>query len=358
MTEPSAPFRVVDPDDPLWARVYDGLPDAARDVFHCPGFARLCQRTLYRDWQVLAAVLRTPRSTTLYPFVLRDIGSLLEDRDVADGLKDVTALYGRGGPVCDRRVPEDVAAFHAAFGSWCRCRGVVCGFDRFHPVMGNEALAAPETRLFDVGGFVVVDLRHSSDRVETGFKYSMRKALKKGERAGVEVFCEENLDHIDAFFDIYHSTLRRRNARPFYFFSRSFYEKLPRELAGRFVFFYGNVGGRTVTCELALSDGIYCHSFLGGTHAEALAKSPNQVLKRDMIRHFKRRGCHHFLLGGGQERDDGVFHYKRAFAPEGVVPSVVGGTIHHAEAYGALRERMIYAGMDVKANRFQFYDPS
>jgi hypothetical protein len=52
----------------------------------------------------------------------------------------------------------------------------------------------------------------------------------------------------------------------------------------------------------------------------------------------KRSGKARFVLGGGHLPDDGIFRYKRSFAPEGVVPFRVGQRILDQGAYDCLLE--------------------
>jgi hypothetical protein len=80
------------------------------------------------------------------------------------------------------------------------------------------------------------------------------------------------------------------------------------------------------------------------------------MLKREIVRFLKRRGAEFFLLGGGARPDDGIFHFKKAYAPNGVLPSRIGGTIWNIELYEQLRRDLSIAGAEMQAHRFQFYD--
>lgn len=327
-------------------------------MFYGPGFARLCETALFDRHHVRAAIWSTEHAKIILPFVQRDLAEVVGDAALAGGARDIVSLYGRGGMLFDGSDRDEIEAFHGDFAEWCRDQGIICGFSRYHPVLDNAVFAAGSTEVIDVGNFVVVDLRPSIDDIEAGFKYSMRKAIRKSERAGVTVTVEQNLDHLDTFLDVYHETLERNGARPFYYFARGFYERLPSELPGGFAFYYGWLDGEIVTCELAILSRRYASSFVGGSRAAGLEASANQNLKREMIRDLKGRGCRHFLLGGGQSPDDGVYRYKLAYAPEGARPSLVGGDIFVPDAYRDLKARMSAAGAPMAPNRFQFYDLS
>src|SRR5207248_7506732 len=58
-------------------------------------------------------------------------------RDVAGGGLDVTTPYGYGGPVAIGESPP-VARFYELYEGWCRERGIVTTFIRFHPLLANH----------------------------------------------------------------------------------------------------------------------------------------------------------------------------------------------------------------------------
>lgn len=350
-------FSILNHDSPEWNVLFESLPLDQQDIFYSPSFARLCKNTLNREDEVLCAAMTSEAGVLIYPFVKRSLARLTSFPSSA-GLYDLISLYGRGGIVGSTQALMDVAPFHAAMAAYCRGNAIVCGFDRFHPVIANDVRAAPDARIMDVGGFVVVDMRPEMDAIENSFKQSVRKDLRKAERNGITCFAESNCDHLKEFLDIYYHTMGRNSAAEFYYFNEEYFLALDKEIPGQFHFFYAVAGNDIVSCELVLHHGKYCHSFLGGTKREALPLCANPILKREIIRFFKGQGCEYFLLGGGSKPDDGIFNFKKAYAPEGVLPSRIGGMIWNHRAYEQLREDMSSAGVAISVNRFQFYDMS
>jgi hypothetical protein len=350
-------FQILTPHDPTWAELFERLPDCRRDVFYSPAFAAVCQDTLNRDDEVCCAALTGDAEVILYPFVRRNIGRLTGLSELA-GLCDIISLYGRGGIVMHPAAASHIESFHASMAQYCRESAVICGFDRFHPVIGNDAWAAPATRVMDVGGFVVVDMRPDMSVIENSFKPSVRKDLRKAERNGITCFAEPDCSHLQDFLDIYYQTMTRNGASEYYYFADDYFAALQNLLAGQFHFFYAMAGSDIVSCELVLHHGKFCHSFLGGTRREALPLCANPMLKRAIIGFLKDRGCEHFLLGGGTRADDGIFNFKKAYAPQGVLPSRIGGTIWDRQSYDRLRTQLPAAGLQIADTRFQFYDRS
>jgi lipid II:glycine glycyltransferase (peptidoglycan interpeptide bridge formation enzyme) len=285
---------------------------------------------------------------------MRTVAGLV-DVATPEGLRDTISLYGRGG-VVGRASADALKSFHQSLAQYMSDHGVFCSFDRFHPVMGNHAFASKACNIFEVGGFVVVDLRQSVEELKRSFKSSVRKDLRKAERNGVTCFTEPNCDHLSDFLDIYYQTMERNSASDFYYFPEAFFAGLPTEMPGQFYFFYAVHEGQIVSCELVLYHGKYSHSFLGGTRRECLPLAANPLLKETIICSMKELGCEFFLLGGGHKANDNIFSFKQAYAPDGVLPSLVGGTIWCRDDYEGLKRNMVQAGREIPSNRFQFYD--
>ena len=63
---------------------------------------------------------------------------------------------------------------------------------------------------------------------------------------------------------------------------------------------------------------------------------PNDLLKWQLILWLRNEGKRRFVLGGGYSADDGIFRYKRSFAPHGLVPFFVGRRVLQQELYNRL----------------------
>jgi hypothetical protein len=348
-------FQVLKPDDPQWDTAFDLLALEQQDVFYSSGFARLCQDTLNVSDDVRCAIMIGDQGGVLmYPFVQRDVGALL-NAEYADGLNDTVGLYGRGGLIGEAH-DDDVKKFCALLERHFENQNVFCSFDRFHPVIGNHTKALHTAKVMEIGGFVVVDLRPSIDDVEKNFKPSVRKDIRKAQRNEVQCFCEGGDDHLEVFLDIYYQTMDRNSAAEFHYFSEKFFASLKSHIPDQFLFFYAVHQGVIVSCELVLYHGKYSHSFLGGTQKESLPLAVNPILKQTILQKMKSLGCDYFLLGGGYEPNDGIFNFKKAYAPEGVYPSYIGGSVWQPDVYQKLKVDMSASDREISATKFQYYD--
>ena len=341
-------LKIIDSDNSEWLDYYQKLDKKQQDVFYHPGFAKACQNGLYKKHQVKCAVWEYKNGTILYPFVLRNF--------LQYSYMDITGLYGRGGIAQDIDDINQINKFYSAFSEYCLKAGIVCSFDRYHPILENHLYADHSSKLINIGKFIVLDLNNSIEQIEREYKHNHRKSIKKAERSGITFFFEDNLDHLDEFINIYKLTLIRNNADDFYYFEKEFYEGLYENLQGKFIFYYAVADGKVISCELVLFDKLYAHSFLGGTLLDYMQIGANVFLKKEIIRDLKKRKISNYCLGGGVQKDDGIYKYKLWFAPNGAISSYIGGVVYDLSAYNNLKIYMDSQNISFDSNRIQFYD--
>jgi hypothetical protein len=327
-------FRILDAGDPSgladWLEMWESWPQ--REVFAHPNFVALAAED---QQHALCAVGEGQGGRVLYPFILRDL--TLEPywpSDVASGF-DIASPYGFGGPFAWGGISESFAeAFWSAFDRWAKEKGLVSEFIRFAPFPG-EVLPYPGERE-QVLMNVVRDLSLTADAIQTDFEQKVRKNVRKAERSGVMIVRDESGERLEEFLAIYRHTLDRREAGSRYYFSRSYFESIRRDLAGQFMYFHAVHGERVVSTELVLVSEENVYSFLGGTIDDAFALRPNDLLKVAIIRWAQNAGKRRFVLGGGYQMDDGIYRYKLSFAPRGVTPFFVGRRIFAPVMYERL----------------------
>ncbi|MEX2646387.1 MAG: GNAT family N-acetyltransferase [Gaiellaceae bacterium] len=303
-------FEVLTADDPRWLSMWEAWPE--REVHAHPEYVRLFED----GGRALCAVA----DGVLYPFLLR-----------ADPV-DVISPYGYGGAF--RTGDADADAFWRAFDAWAAEQGAVSELVRFS-LFPERLLPYPgerEPRLVNV----VRDLEPSADELWMDYEHKVRKNVNKARRSGLRVEIDQAGARLDEFVRLYEHTLDRRGASTRYRFPRAFFERIRDRLAGQFAFAHVLDGERVVSSELALLSATSAYSFLGGTDESAFELRPNDLLKHELMLWAKEAGKRRFVLGGGHEADDGIFRYKRSFAPHGLVPFEIGMRIFDPERYAEL----------------------
>jgi hypothetical protein len=304
-------FAVLTPDDERWLSAWEAWPE--REVHAHPEYVRLFEDDGTR---ALCAVA----DGVLYPFLLR-----------SDPV-DVVTPYGYGGAF--RTSDADAGAFWGAFDAWAAEQGAVSELVRFS-LFAERLLPYPgerEPRLVNV----VRDLEPAAEELWMDYEHKVRKNVGKARRSGLRVEVDETGARLDDFVRLYEHTLDRRGASARYRFPRAFFERIRDRLAGQFVHAHVLDGERVVSSELALLSATSAYSFLGGTDAAAFELRPNDLLKVELMLWAREAGKRRFVLGGGQQPDDGIFRYKRSFAPHGLVPFEVGMRIFDADRYAEL----------------------
>ena len=322
-------FHLWSADSPEWLAHWSSWP--AREVYAHPGYV-----LLYEDEQTraLCAAWRSSDGCVLYPFLLRDLAGEPFRVDAADTITP----YGYGGAFCWGGDHEELAArFWPAFDDWAGRQPVVSELVRF-AVFKDELLPYPgerEQRLVNV----VRDLEPTADELWMDCEHKVRKNVKKARRAGVTVEVDPKGDRLVDFVRLYLHTLERRQAPERYRFSRAFFERIHERLPDGFLYAHALLDDKVVSSELVLLSEQSGYSFLGGTDSDAFDTRPNDLLKWELILRLKEEGKRRFVLGGGYRPDDGIFKYKRSFAPHGLVPFFVGRRVLQPELYEQLIER-------------------
>lgn len=325
-------LRILDARDPedhrAWLALLADWP--AREVFAHPSYVSLFARP---EDRALAAVGKAPGGFILYPFVLREIDAP-HLAAASPGARDTTSPYGYGGAFCCGDVRAHGDAFWGELSGWQRSQGIVTEFVRFS-LFEEDLLAYPgdrEQKLVNV----VRTLDLDEEALWRSYEHKVRKNVNKARRSGVTIDVETSGDGLDDFLRIYEATMDRREAARGFYFPRSFFETIVRELDGWYAFFHARREGRTISTELALVSGENVYSYLGGTDADSFEFRPNDLLKHELILWSKRAGKRRFVFGGGYSMDDGIFRYKRTFAPEGLVPYFIGRRVVDEARFAAL----------------------
>jgi hypothetical protein len=314
-----------------WSDLWQSWPD--REVFAHPDYVRLFARP---EDRVLCAAWQTAEGGVLFPFIMRPLAGE-PWAPSGEPAWDIISPYGYGGAFAWNTADEDTRSFWSQFESWCKSAGVVSSFVRLSlfpeqilPYPGNVELKQQN---------VVRSLDLDPDALWRNYDHKVRKNVNRARQAGLTTEIDLTGQRLEEFLAIYHATMDRREASAIYFFPRTFFETIASQLAGQFVFFHVFDHATMVSTELVLVSARHMYSTLGGTLPEAFPKRANDLLKHEAIGWGSQAGKRAYVLGGGYGGEDGIYRYKKAFAPEGSVPFYAGTKIHDEHAYARLVEQ-------------------
>jgi len=320
------------------------------DVFFLTEYGKL-----YEDiekGECSSFIYRTESGTARIIYIKRPVPWLVD----CNQFFDIITPYGYGGPVTIEgdTTPELVKGFYDEWLKHCSREKIVSEFVRFHLFDNIEYRNVFPGELLYVSDNVVRYLEPSMEDLWMDFEHKVRKNVKKAQRNGLVVTTDDTGKHLDAFLDIYYGTMERNGAQAFYSFDRSFFQSIIDTLPGHYMFFHAWKDDVVVSTELVLFADEYVYSFLGGTIEEYFSLRPNDLLKYEIIRWCKETKHKAFILGGGYGGNDGIYRYKKSFAPGNDVSFYVGRIIHNHEVYNQLVCERKKNG-EINANYFPLY---
>ena len=269
------------------------------------------------------------------PILLEHDGAVLACilREVPGGGYDVITPYGYGGPVGD-------GAFDEAYEGWCRERGVVSTFVRFHPLYENYRDAPHATYSSPTVGW-----RLEGDLL-AGMHGKHRNVVRKAQRAGVAVDVHAAPESLVGFVGLYERTMARQEAAGYYFFPPDYWEKLAA-LGGRLVRFDALCEGEVVASALCLRGDRWLHYHLGATEDAARDLGASNLLLYTAAVWGQEQQLEEFHLGGGAGGRESLYAFKERFSPTGRREFWVGKLVHDEDAY-----RRLSGGAEVDVEGF------
>lgn len=252
-------------------------------------------------------------------------------------LKDLETPYGYGGWWSTTRAPDFLAAAGRALEAACRERGIIAGFIRFHPLLGNHEPAI---------GFQVSADRETvymnlsdADPWHNQVSQKNRNMIRKAEKSGVVFEIDAEFRELDAFRDLYAGTMERLHAPAGYHFDARYFASLTGALRGRGFLAHCRHEGVVVASAIIMHWGTYGHYHLSGSLREAQNLAPNNLMLYRAALELQARGCAFFHLGGGTTADpqDPLLKFKQAFSPH-THRFYFGKRVFDAAAYARVRE--------------------
>lgn len=162
------------------------------------------------------------------------------------------------------------------------------------------------------------------DAMWMDFEHKVRKNYKRAVGAGLAFRISGGLSALPEFLPVYVKTMHRNNAASRFLLTEGQLLSLGQELGDTCLVGIASLANDVVAAELCLVDSSTLYSFLGGTRADHFDARPNDFLKCEIMKWAADHGITDYVLGGGLGEEDGIFRYKRSFAPHGVVIFEVG----------------------------------
>lgn len=246
---------------------------------------------------------------------------------------DFVTPYGYTGPFFSNNIDKDILlTFWNEVQKWQLNNNVVSEFIRFNLFnnsFGYDGII--HDTMLNIKGCII-----GEDEQWKAFDAKVRKNVKRAQRENLisKIHYKHILqNNIDEFYNIYIDTMKRTNAKNFFFYtleSFNYFVLNNLDLCAICTIYDCD---KPISTELLLISNNSVFSFLGGTLGDSFEKRPNDFLKFEVINWARSQGFENYVLGGGYGFEDGIFKYKKAFFPKDVVKYVTGRKIVDQEKY-------------------------
>jgi hypothetical protein len=285
--------QFLSPADSRWRRLLDRVP---HDAYHLPEYCVVAGR--YECGVPGAFYAEDGAHALLIPILIRD---LPEELGVNGNGQDATSPYGYAGPIATAGIPaETLCHALARFGELARERALVSAFIRLHPL---RSVSTDVLKDFGVvvnhGPVVYIDLTKSPDQLWAETRSNHRRNIARLSRMGYSVDVDD-WSAYPTFRLLYRTTMQRRSARSFYYFSDQYFDQLRDALGDHLHLFTvrGPAGDVAASGLFMIADGI-AEYHLGGTDEAHLSNAPSKLMF-DVARGWaKALGASVLNLGGG-----------------------------------------------------------
>lgn len=312
-----------------WDKIVNSFENI--DVYYLSGYVKAFH--LHGDGDPLLFYFEKDNLRAINVVMKRDIADDIHFRDklAPNTYFDFATPYGYGGWIIEGN--GESKQLYQDYIQWCTSNNIVSEFVRFS--LFSNSIGSYYGEIVPRTNNVVRNLNLPLDLIMKDFKQKVRKNLKRAHESGLEIIIDEKGTYLEDFLSIYYSTMDRNSAETDYYFTKTFFENL-NTLYDHFIYFHVLFNGKIISTELVLLDHRNMYSFLGGTNKDYFEYRPNDYLKYEIIKWGNEKGYSNFILGGGYGGDDGIYRYKKSFAPNGILKFYTGQYIFNSSTYANL----------------------
>ena len=263
-----------------------------------------------------------------------------------DRIFDLSTPYGYGGFLFEGKLSNDsLNQFLSDYKIFCRERGYVSEFIRFHPVLRNADVlkeCSEHMRVIDLGNTVTIPLV-SFTEIWQSYKANNRNKVRKAIKNGVRAYWGRNRDIFRQFVDLYQTTMDKDNADDYYYFDQDFYLSILDSLKYNSLIFYAVYDEKMIAASIILFANGKMHYHLSGSDPNYSSLAGTNLLLTEAIKWGSENNFKSFHMGGGvgSSSDDSLYTFKQSFNRESDTFFSVGQIIFNEEIYDrlvALRE--------------------
>lgn len=273
-----------------------------------------------------------------YPFMYRDIAECahLKEKILKETFFDISGVYGYGGPLVEVNPLYEFSDvieilkndFQESFSAYCKLKGIVSQFDRFHPLLNTHEFFGEYCTVIPNKKTICLDLQ-SVEFLTQNLTSGCRNKIRQAEKKDVTVIVNDRMETLEAFKQMYHSTMKHNQASEYYFFNPYFFEDIKLHQPQNLIIANAYYQEKIIASALILNFDHFLHHHFSGSISEYRHLKPNNLLFYEIAKWGSEHGYKHFHLGGGHESEgDSLFRFKKSFSKSEPKDFYIGKKLH------------------------------
>ena len=307
------------------------------DVYYLSGYTKAFK--LHGDGEPLLFYYEGNSMRAMNVVMKRDIATDMnfKGKIPPNSYFDLSTPYGYGGFIIEGEISEqEIQKLEEEYLLYCKENGIVSEFVRFHPILNNSSILTPIYEINELGKTVTMELS-SEEQIMKDMSRKNRNIIRKAIKSGVKIHCDLNHELFDDFITLYNQTMKKDNAKEYYYFKRDFYDSVVNDLRDNSLMFYAMFEGKVISMSIILFSNTQMHYHLSASDRSYQQLAPTNLLIYEAAVWGLKKGYKTFHLGGGLGgQDDTLFKFKNAFNENSATTFSIGKKIFDNEKYHEL----------------------
>lgn len=248
---------------------------------------------------------------------------------------DATVPYGYGGPLMSEYMTEEECnCFYNELCKELKKNNIISQFVRFHPLFAEQRCFYDNFEAVSFKDTIFIDTS-DEENIWENMESSNRNMIRKSIKMGVKIYHDkgENINH---FIDIYNETMDGHRAEDYYYFDKKYYDFLINNMSNNIEIFYSYLGDIIIGASIFFYNDKYMHYHLSGVRKDYRKYASTNLLLYEAAKWANHCGIKKLHLGGGLNKEDSLFKFKKKFNKKGIVPFYVGRSICDNDKYETL----------------------
>lgn len=236
---------------------------------------------------------------------------------------DATSVYGYCGPVASipfkELQPELIEFFKSKFVEYCNQNNIVCVFSRLHSLIPQINLFKEFGEVIDLNKTVAIDLTLPLEEQRKAYRKSNKSEINQ--LKGKKGYVFQRIDHSDdasimEFVDIYIETMKKVDAKPYYFFDFDYFKQLLINPCFKCDLLVTRKDNEMAAGAIFTSTNSIMQYHLAGTKEAYMQDTPMKLILDEARVLGTEKGLKYLHLGGGVggSDDDSLFRFKSGFS--------------------------------------------